>query len=160
MNISIDQIIQVVYPALERGQSIRLTATGGSMIPFIKDGDVCELSPPIKLALGDIVLAKSHSGKFCLHRIVKIAGGHFFLRGDSQDSFDGPFAREDILGRVTMSYRKGKTRALDRGIWRFAGLIWLGTAPSGMGLLRLAIWTRRLTRYIPALFNLSHSRVP
>ncbi len=160
MNISIDEIIEVICPALERGQSIRLTATGGSMIPFIKDGDVCELSPPVTLDLGDIVLAKSNSGKFCLHRIIKIAGGHFFLRGDAQDGFEGPFAKGDILGRVTMSYRKGQARALDRGVWRLAGLIWLGTAPLGTRLLPAAIWARRLVRNIPTFFDLNHSTMP
>ena len=81
-----------------------------------------------------------------MHRIIKIAGDHFFLRGDAQDGFEGPFARSDILGVVTMSYRKGHARALDRGFWLFAGVIWIWTAPFGMRLLHLAIRTRRLGR--------------
>ena len=148
MIISIDETIPVICSALGRGQRIRLTVGGGSMTPFIRDGDVCEVSPPSTLALGHIVLAKSRSGKYCLHRIVKIVGDHFFLRGDAQDGLEGPFATSDILGRVTMSYRKGHARALDRGLWRFAGLIWVGTAPFGTRLLRLAIWARSIGKNV------------
>jgi hypothetical protein len=146
MIISIDETIPVICSALGRGQRIRLTVGGGSMTPFIRDGDVCEVSPPSTLALGHIVLAKSRSRKYCLHRIVKIVGDHFFLRGDAQDALEGPFATSDILGRVSMSYRKGHARALDRGLWRIAGLLWIATAPFGTRLLHMAIRTRQIAR--------------
>jgi signal peptidase I len=144
MIVPIYEIIPMIRSALERGQHIRMTAKGCSMIPFIRDGEVCELSPPSVLALGDIVLAKSASGKYLLHRIVKIERDVFFLRGDAHKDYEGPFARGDILGRVTATYRKGHTRHLYGRIWRLAGLVWLGTAPLGMRLLRLAIWIRRI----------------
>jgi len=146
MIVPIDEMIPMIQSALERGQHIRMTAKGCSMIPFIRDGQVCELSPPNILALGDIVLAKSTSGNYFLHRIVKIERDAFFLRGDAQEDYEGPFARGDILGRVTTTYRKGHARALDCGIWRLAGLVWVATAPLGRGLLRLAIWIRRIGR--------------
>jgi signal peptidase I len=144
MIVPIYEMIPIIYSALGRGQSIRMTARGSSMIPFIRDKEVCDLSPPNLLTLGDIVLAKSMSGKYLLHRIVKIKGDIFFLRGDALVNCEGPFSRGDIIGRVTTTYPKGHARALNCGIWRLAGLVWLGTAPLGMGLLRLAIWIRRI----------------
>jgi hypothetical protein len=136
------ELMPVIKAALERSQRVRLTATGGSMFPFIISGDVVELeptgSPPVA---GDLLLARrpSPSGeeRYVLHRVVRVRGGKFYLRGDAQKDWEGPFAPEDVLGRATMVYRRGRVRRLDQGLWRHLGLAWNRLAPLNLWLCQL-----------------------
>jgi ribosomal protein S18 acetylase RimI-like enzyme len=139
------ELMPVVRAALERGQRVRMTVTGSSMLPFIRDSDEVELehmsSPP---APGDLVLAQVPEGLYVLHRVVKVEGEAFFLSGDAQNHLDGPFTLRDALGRVTMIYHNGRARGLGRGVWRFAGLVWVRCNPIGFWFIRLAVRMRRI----------------
>jgi hypothetical protein len=144
MNVPSRELMPVICAALERGQRVRLTVNGSSMLPFIRDGDVVELEPPrASLALGDIVLVHSSAEHCVMHRVVRIEGDALFLRGDAQQRCQGPFAQSDVLGKVIVSYRNGRARALDRGVWRLAGLIWTRCKPLGLRLFLLAGRIRR-----------------
>ena len=136
----------VIRAALERGQRVRMTVSGSSMLPFIRDGDVVELEPMRSLpALGDMVLVQCPNPADCyvLHRVVRIEDDGFFLCGDAQQHCQGPFTQSDVLGKVIVSYRNGRARALDRGAWRLAGLIWTRCKPLGLWLFLLAGRIRR-----------------
>jgi signal peptidase I len=145
------EFMPLVRAALERDQRVRLTATGSSMFPFIRDGDVVELEPLRFLPeVGDLVLAQCASvpegERYVLHRVVRVQGEAFFLRGDVQQDCEGPFTREDLLGRATLLYRKGRVRRLDQGIWRHLGLACNRCAPFNRWLFQL---TRQLHRKRP-----------
>lgn len=137
----------VVRAALERGQRVRLTANGSSMIPFIRDRDVVELEP-LRCAPqpGDVVLAEEADGRYVVHRIVRVRGETLLLRGDAQRRCEGPFASDAVLGRVTTAWHDGRARNLLRGPWRLAGLVWVRTSPLGFFLLQLALPLWRLGR--------------
>ncbi len=135
----------VIRAALGRGQRVRLTANGSSMIPFIRDGDVVELEPlHAAWTLGDIVLAESAAGHYVIHRIVRLVGDHVWLRGDAQPQHEGPLPRQAVLGRAVAASRNGRVRGLDRGGWRLAGRVWMRCAPLGVWLLRLIGFARRV----------------
>lgn len=141
----------VVRAALERGQRVRMTVTGGSMLPFLRDSDVVELEPATKSRLGDLVLVQTDSSgateRYVLHRIVRWVGGAAFLiRGDAQSHCEGPFTPDTVLGRVTTAWRNGRPRPLDRGLWRVAGLAWAWTSPLGLLLLQFALPSWQLGR--------------
>jgi signal peptidase len=148
MIVTARELMPVIRAALARNQHVRLTARGSSMFPFIRDGDVVELEPlhPLPVA-GDLVLAQCASGpegeRYVLHRVVRVKGEAFFLRGDSQRDCEGPFTRGDVLGRVTRIYRNGRVHRLDHGIWRRVGLAWNRCAPLNLWLFQL---TRQLRR--------------
>lgn len=144
MNVPSRELMPVIRAALERGQRVRLTATGSSMAPFIRDGDVVELEPMRSMpTLGDMLLVQYASvDRHVVHRVVGIEGDAFFLRGDAQKHREGPFTRGDVLGRVVLSYRNGHRRVMDCGTWRFAGLIWVRYGPLGRWLLLLAVRVR------------------
>jgi hypothetical protein len=139
------ELIPLIRDAFERGQRVRLTGTGRSMRPFINSGDVVEFESIHSLPrFGDIVQVQ-YSGKRCiLHRVVRLDGRTFLLRGDALARNEGPFTRRDLLGRVVRTYRNGRARALDRGAWRFAGCVWVACAPYGLLLLRLTAGIRRI----------------
>ncbi|MGD0399268.1 MAG: S24/S26 family peptidase [Syntrophobacteraceae bacterium] len=139
------ELMPVILAALQRGQHVRLTATGGSMRPFLHNGDVVELEPLDSLpVIGNVVLVRCGSDRerYVLHRLVRVKGEKLFIRGDAQTSCEGPFTQGDVLGRVTKCYSNGRTRRLDSGLWRFAGLAWHLCAPLSIWLLRLTVQLR------------------
>lgn len=139
MIVSAREIMPVILAALKRGQRVQMTVNGCSMFPFLFDGDVVELEPMPSLPVpGDVVLVQCPEGRFVLHRVVRIAGGGFFLRGDAQAHCEGPFLSSDILGRAAKSYHHGRIRAHDQGAWRIAGLFWTYCGPLGSRPMRLA----------------------
>ncbi len=143
MNVPSRELMPVIRAALERGQRVRLTVTGRSMEPFIYDGDVVELeSMRSRPSFGDMILVCHLEDCYVLHRVVKIDGDEFFLRGDSQRDSEGPFTQRDVLGKAIVSYHRGRVRVFDCGAWRLAILIWMRCAPWSLWLLRPAgrIW--------------------
>jgi signal peptidase I len=138
------ELMPVIRTALKRNQQVRLTATGSSMFPFIRGGDVVELEPMhLPPVAGDLLLARcptaSAGERYVLHRVVRVQGEEFFLRGDAQKDCEGPFKQEDILGKATRVYRHGRVHRLDQGLWRQVGLAWNRCAP-------LNVWLFQLTR--------------
>jgi len=122
--------------ALDRGQRVRLAATGASMRPFIRHGDVVELEPCASPRLGDVVLAESAPGSYVLHRVVRRKSGQLFLGGDALTSVEGPLVDGKVLARVTTVRHARRRWRADRGVWRIAGILWLATRPVGPKLLQ------------------------
>jgi hypothetical protein len=145
------ELMPVIRAALLRNQHVRLTATGSSMFPFIRGGDVVELEPLLlPPVVGDLVLAQcpvcSEGERYVLHRVIRILGEEIFLRGDAQQDCEGPFRQGDLLGRATLRFRHGRVRRLDQGIWRHLGLAWNRCAPFNRWLFQL---TRQFHRKRP-----------
>jgi hypothetical protein len=139
------EVLPIIRATLERGQRVRMTVSGTSMLPFLRDGDVVELEPlGAAPRAGDVVLAQGPAGPCVLHRVVRVTGEGLFLRGDAQEDREGPLAPGDVLGKVTLCYRHGHARAVDRGGWRLAGLVWVSCAPLSTRLLHLARGARAI----------------
>lgn len=153
MIVSARELMPIIHAALERSQNVRMTVNGSSMQPFLHDGDVVELEPMRSLPVpGDMVLVHCPEERYVLHRVVRLEGVGFFLRGDAQAHCEGPFTRRNVLGRAAKSYHQGCIRAHDRGTWRIAGSIWLHCGPLGSRLLRFTYQIRgfveRVLRWI------------
>jgi hypothetical protein len=157
MILPAQELMPIVCAALQRGQRVRLTATGSSMHPFIRDGEVVEIAPleggP---AFGAIVLARTPGGRYVIHRVVRVWGCSVWLRGDAQLQSQGPLSWESVLGQVITTNRQGRAPELAQGYWRLAGCAWTITHPIGVtvclfaGGLRRAIskacrWGRKVT---------------
>jgi len=141
------ELMPVIHAALQRGQRVRMSVNGSSMLPFLRDGDVVELEPVRTLPMpGDIMLVRGLQERYVLHRVVRIEGDALFLRGDAQSGCEGPFTRRDVLAKVVMSYPNGRARALDRGVWRLAGLLWTRCSPVGLAVLQVALYIRGVGR--------------
>ncbi len=148
MNVSSRELMPLVKGALERGQKVRLTVSGSSMLPLLVNDDVVEIEPVIHTRIGDMVLVQVNSKvpeeRYVLHRIVRISDdSQVFIRGDAQNKSEGPFSGEAILGKVTTAWRNGKPRQMDRGFWFLAGLAWMRLFPVNTWLLWLALRLRR-----------------
>ena len=110
----------VVESLLAAGCSVRFRASGGSMHPTIRAGDVLVLAPidPTELRKGAVVLARQ-SGRLVAHRIADItnsdAGPRVLLRGDALSACAPTVPADAILARVVAIERAGGRMAVDAG---------------------------------------------
>lgn len=115
-HLSLSAMEELVREVLARGRRFRFAAHGGSMSPFIRDGDLVELSPISEIAVGDVV-AVTDGKRFLVHRVVQKKEERFLLKGDHAREPDGWFDRLAVLGTVTKVFHQGKERSL--GITHF-----------------------------------------
>jgi hypothetical protein len=102
-----ETMAEVLADLLSFGSCVRLVARGGSMSPWIRDGDVLTIAPAAASSrgrprLGDVV-AFRHPGsdRLVIHRLVSRSAGGWIARGDRCPTPDGFVANGDVLGIVT-----------------------------------------------------------
>ena len=123
LSLSPEALLSVARAVLARGMDFRFRVRGFSMLPFLREGDVVTICPAerSRFLTGDIVAAvHPQDGKLFIHRIVRVQGGCFVMKGDNCPSEDGQIPCENILGKVTRVERKGRRIILGLGWERFA----------------------------------------
>jgi len=94
------------------GKTIRMQVRGFSMTPFIRDGDVVEVSEIKNRApkVGEVVaFTQSGSGRLAIHRIVGYEGKGWLVKGDNNREPDGIINFDQLIGRVIEVKRNGRT---------------------------------------------------
>jgi signal peptidase I len=121
---------------LRNGHQVHFRARGGSMYPFIKDGDVLEVTPyaeKLIIRCGDVLLIETNTGKFLTHRVVNIKHHHgkdyYMIKSDASDSTDGWFRSENILGRVDVIERGSRRIWLTLPAQQWKASVWVMLAP-------------------------------
>ncbi len=127
---------ELMRPVLENGAIVRFRATGWSMAPFIRDGDIISIAP-IKYrapGLGDVVAyASTGTGRLVVHRVIGRKFSSYLLQGDNLPGKpDGLVLAEALLGKVIRVERKGRPVSFGLGVER-----WLIAFCSRFGLLPL-----------------------
>jgi signal peptidase I len=127
---------------LGTGLALRINASGYSMYPAVRPGDIIEIAPLGKrdyLKPGEIVAIRREAD-FVVHRFIKSIeepGGKVLVitRGDSNANFDRPVDSEFVAGRVVtiirgrttirnplsrtnIPYRRNRILAALRRLWR------------------------------------------
>jgi predicted phage tail protein len=129
------------------------------MRPFIRDGDVVEVTPVDAEALrrGDVVLRVDAHERPLVHRVIEIERGRTGLqvrtRGDAMAVADGAVDGRQILGRVVAVERNGRRLVLDRGLSRSIAHAWVALSPAGPWLLAGAIRFRSWVSAAVSLLN-------
>ena len=111
-------VVELVRTLFAEGISVRLPAKGAIMSPFIKPGDLVILSSlgTRKPLIGDVVMfVRPTTQRIFIQRVIKRAMDSYLVKGDAAQEAMGIVARADILGRVTMVERSGKTIRLGLG---------------------------------------------
>ena len=108
-------VMELIEAVHEKGASFRFQASGHSMTPAIRDGDVITVSP-----LGEIVprrgdvLAFRHPERpqMLVHRVLHAHPSEkkFYIKGDGCPGADGWIPAENVLGLVTRVERGGRGR--------------------------------------------------
>jgi hypothetical protein len=126
-SLSSPKLLGLARAVLGCGVSFRFRATGQSMSPFIRSGDVLTIAPlsgrPPRI--GEVVaFVHPVTGKLAVHRVVRARDAARLLRGDATLEADGWVRPEDILGRVTAIERNGRHVRFGLGMER-VGIAWL-----------------------------------
>lgn len=122
---------------LDEGQTVLVTAKGGSMFPLIHDGDKVLLEKTDSPHIGDAVLALTSEGKYVLHRIVGIEGEKCTLRGDANLVKTESCLMQDIAGAAAAIIRDGRTIICNSRHERLKVRLWEMAFPFRRVLLRL-----------------------
>lgn len=123
-------------------KSVTFVVRGTSMHPFLEsERDKVVLVPPRTPQLGDVVLAEVAKETYALHRVIKIEGDTYTMRGDGNPLWmKERFREENIVGIADAFIRKGKLVATSSRKWRWYSVMWKLMSP--MRRLILAIYRR------------------
>ena len=153
MNVSIRHLGPLLDELIKDGKRVRLTVSGSSMFPFIRNGDVVEIEGlNSKIRVGDVLLVRKNDETYVLHRVVKVEKDKFFLRGDYSSCLEGPFREDYVVGRAVIRFSGGRVYNLSRGWYRLAGVVWARTFPINIYVIRLLGFLRRVFRKLVPRF--------
>ena len=123
---AMDQLMPLIRTQLETGGKARLQVTGTSMTPYLRNGkDSVLLCPAKNLKKGDIILYRRPSGRYVLHRIIRIREDYFLCCGDNQ-WFLETVSIHQVEALVCARYRNGeRTPVKTFGNWCYVNLLFL-----------------------------------
>lgn len=143
--IQSDELMALVRERLDAGFKVRyLPFQGVSMLPLLRQGrDAVELSPlPEKLRKYDIAVYQYPSGKYVMHRIVKVKPDCYICLGDNTLAYE-TIAPEQMLGVVSAITRDGKRIEVSSPLYRLYCRVWSLTRPARLFWKHLREKTRR-----------------
>ena len=126
-----DELMPLIRERLAAGQKVRyLPFRGMSMLPMLRQGiDTVELAPlPEKLSKYDLPVYQYPSGKYVMHRIVKVEKDHCICLGDNTYSYE-TIRREQMLGIVSAFKRGEKRIDVDAWQYRLYCRLWVASYP-------------------------------
>ena len=127
-------LIPKVKEVIDRGATATLRVKGHSMRIFLSNGrDLVTLVAPERenLRVGDVVLAEIQPKVYVLHRIIKRTQDQLTLMGDGNVGTTETCTINDVIGIVTLFYRKGRTKpdSVNGWKWKTYSRIWLTLTP-------------------------------
>lgn len=134
MLISSPAFIGLSAEILSLGKTLRFQASGSSMQPLVRDGDVLLIKPvdPQDIRLGDIVLCQGEGERVVVHRVIrkrsKPEGLSFQIQGDQAAQPDGWIPAGSIYGRLVAIDREDQLIDMEKTKMRFLG--WLAAQRS------------------------------
>jgi signal peptidase len=108
---------------ISQGRSVQIVASGYSMFPFLRKGDILTINPaPMEqIKRGDIVVYELNE-KWIAHRVIQVnhnsEGFEFLLRGDTCAAFDPPVNKENFIGIVPEFQRLNYLKKLNGSLRR------------------------------------------
>ncbi|TKJ44842.1 signal peptidase I [Candidatus Aerophobetes bacterium Ae_b3b] len=164
LNLKREDFASIAQEVLGRGRALRFKAKGGSMSPFIRNGDVVEVvSVNGKINLGDIILYRSSYGNPVVHRVIRRSKESVITKGDSLPSSDQPVLSRQVLGRVVTIQKNGWRIRLGTPTGRLLNVLLATISPfsfliyPSLRLLKKPISPFTSNASNPCLFRLPHS---
>jgi len=105
------QFAVLMEAVLKRGKAFRFQASGSSMNPFIKDGDILTL---VNVSQGEIKLGNvlsfihPHNRKLLVHRVVNSKQKNYLMKPDNSANVDGWVNQQEIIG-IVHSVERGES---------------------------------------------------
>ena len=164
LNLKREDFASIAQEVLGRGRVLRFKAKGGSMSPFIQNGDVVEVVPLRgKINLGDVVLYCSSYGSPVIHRVIRKDKRNLIIKGDSALNSDQPVLSKQVLGRVMVVEKNGWHLRLDSPMGRLLNMLLATMSPFSfliyppLKLLKKAISPFTSNGSNPCFFRLPHN---
>jgi len=130
LNLKREDFTSIAQDVLGRGRALIFKAKGGSMSPFIRNGDVVEVIPLRgKINLGDVILYHSSCGSPVIHRVIQRNKESIITKGDSVPGSDQPILSKQVLGRVVAIEKNGWRMRLDSPMGRLLNIILATISP-------------------------------
>ena len=120
------------------------TTVGRSMRPFLRSGEDLmriEARGEARLKAGDVGLYRRRSGRYVLHRIVKVRKEDYVLCGDNCWQLEPGIRDHQILGKLTAVIRQGREQDVTGFGYRLKVNLWWVIYP----LRAVYLWTRDMT---------------
>jgi signal peptidase len=149
-------LIPLIKEIIEKGGSTRITVTGMSMYPFLRDKiDSVVLSRHnfSDIQIGDIVMVINGSGEYILHRVIRKKTNSLFLAGDSQKEQEGPFFPESIIALVTSVWRNERQIKCSSIWWKILSFMWIAIRPFRNIFIKIFKAYRKIKKIVMNLFN-------
>ena len=136
------QFFALAKQLLREGKKIEIPVKGGSMRPFLFDGETVVVAPvgvdsPLRKC--DIILAETSTGQVMMHRIREISPAGIRMKGDGNLYQSELIRPEDVMGRVLSVVRHGKTISLYTPLGLFLARIWNPVWVRKIGFLLLRL---------------------
>lgn len=146
--LPLDDLMPMIREQLNRGQTVRFSPRGTSMLPMIRQGiDQVVLSPlPQKLERFDLPLYQRTNGQYVLHRIVEIRDDTYTCMGDNQFQKEPELHYEQMIAKVTAFYRAGKRYEVTDLCYKAYCIMWYHTRHIRRCWLRCKSIVRRLMK--------------
>lgn len=126
-----EDLIPLLRERLAAGHSVRyLPFRGTSMLPLLRQGkDAVEVSPlPEKLQKYDLPIYQYPSGKYVMHRIVRVEQDGYICLGDNTYQYEH-ITREMMLGMVTAIRRGDRHISVKSPLYGMYCRIWCALYP-------------------------------
>lgn len=140
-----EAFLDMICELLQQGRTdVAIPVAGGSMVPFLHDGDtVCLNLVNSPLKRGDILLYQRESGRYILHRLWKIRpDGSLLMVGDAQQELEILPRQELVRARVSFAKHKGRLCRPGSFRWWLYRHVWMWLRPVRYRLMRLRGWIR------------------
>lgn len=133
---------------LARSGELIYTVVGTSMLPMLRQKrDVVVIRKPEgRLRKYDVALYRRDSGRYVLHRVLRVGKDGYTICGDNQRRPERGVTDRQIIGVLSSFVRDGKEIPVtDRGC-RLYARIWCGLFPLRAAVLRCVSALGRLKR--------------
>lgn len=122
------------------------TTVGFSMRPFLRSGEdmvFIERKTPARCRKYDAILYRRSSGKYVLHRIVKVRENDYVLCGDNCWDREPGITDDQVLGVLTAVIRSGEQIDVQQPRYRLAVRAWCALYPVRAAVIytRGKIWS-------------------
>ena len=122
-----ETLVPLIATYLAQGHTATLPLKGNSMRPFlVHKRDKALLRLPVALRHGMVVLARTSSSRYVLHRIIAVSDEGITLQGDGNTSIEKCSA-SDIVAEAYGFLRKGNTHPILTSSlqWRIYSFLWM-----------------------------------
>lgn len=122
-----EELMPLIRDRLATGQKVSgIPFRGVSMMPMLRQGkDTVEIAAlPDKLKKYDLPIYRYPSGRYVMHRVVKVKEDHYICLGDNTIPYE-KITHDQMIAVVTAFSRGGKRVPVDNAMYRLYTWVWV-----------------------------------